>query len=260
MGSLLEIQNLCISFGPFKAVDGVGLTLKEGEFFALVGESGSGKTLTALSVTRLLPSAATLESGKVLFQGEDLLSLGEGALRAFRGGKISYVFQEPSTSLNPVLTIGDQIMEVILLHGRDDQKEARREAIVLLEKVGIPSTPTILEAYPHQLSGGMKQRAMIAMALVSHPTLLIADEPTTALDVTIQAQILELLLEMKRELSLTIFFITHDLGLVSAIADHVAVMQKGKIVEEGECAQIFSRPKHPYTEMLLQCMEFKTLS
>jgi len=260
MSPLLEIQNLRISFGPLQVVDGVSLSLKEGEFFALVGESGSGKTLTALSVTRLLPPAATLESGKVFFQKTDLLTLSEEKLRSFRGGKVSYVFQEPSTSLNPVLTIGDQIVEAILLHGKTDKQSAHKEAVAMLEKVGIPSASTILEAYPHQLSGGMKQRAMIAMALVSHPMLLLLDEPTTALDVTIQAQILELLLQMKREMSLTIFFITHDLGLVSAVADRVAVMQKGKIVEEGNRDDVFSHPKHPYTEMLLQCMEFRTLS
>lgn len=260
MKPLLDIQDLRISFGKERVVDGVNLHLEEGEFFALVGESGSGKTLTALSVTRLLPEAATLESGKIFFKGRDLLSLEEEALRDCRGKEISYVFQEPATSLNPVLPIGEQIVEGILFHRKVDKKEARKEAVSMLEKVSIPSAESFLEAYPHQLSGGMKQRAMIAMALVLHPALLIADEPTTALDVTIQAQILELLLALKRDLKLTLFFITHDLGLVVAVADHVAVMQKGKIVEEGECAHLFSHPKHPYTEMLLQCMEFKTLS
>ena len=260
MNMLLEIRNLTVTFGPFKAVDGIDIAIQEGEFFALVGESGSGKTLTALSVTRLLPPAAKIESGNILFQGKDLLSLPEEALRRLRGKDISYVFQEPATSLNPVLTIGEQIIEAITLHRALPRKEASKEAAAMLEKVAIPAPKVFLKAYPHQLSGGMKQRAMIAMALVSRPTLLIADEPTTALDVTVQAQILELLLSLKREMNLTIFFITHDLGIVSAIADHVAVMQKGKIVEDGKCEAIFSTPKHPYTEMLLSCMEFRDLS
>lgn len=266
MKPLLEIQNLHISFGPWpaginrqgrpvKAVNGLELMLEEGEFLALVGESGCGKSVTALSITRLLPvPPAKIESGRIFFNGSDLLRLPEESLRKVRGGEIAYIFQEPATSLNPVFPVGDQIGEVLVLHRRMTKEEARKESVSLLSRVGIPDGRERLRAYPHELSGGMKQRVMIAMALASGPKLLIADEPTTALDVTIQDEILSLLLTLKEQTGIGILFITHDLSLVSQMADSVAIMYCGKIVERGRSADILGSPCHPYTVGLIDCV------
>ena len=252
---LLEIQNLHISFGPVKAVNGVDLTLHEGEFLALVGESGCGKSVTALSVTRLLPvPPAKIEGGKILFGGVDLLTLPDAALRKVRGGQVAYIFQEPATSLNPVLTIGDQIGEVLKLHRGMSRDAAKKESTALLSRVGLRDPGERLRTYPHELSGGMKQRVMIAMALASSPRLLIADEPTTALDVTVQSEILSLLLQLKKEMGIALLFITHDLSLVSQVSDTVAVMYCGRIVERGRTAEVLKSPFHPYTIGLIRCV------
>lgn len=255
MSALLEIQNLHISFGPVRAVNGVDLVLEEGEFLALVGESGCGKSVTALSITKLLPSPpAKTEKGKIFFGGVDLLALSDHDLRKVRGGEIAYIFQEPASSLNPVLTIGDQIGEVLLFHRGMTREEARRESAALLSQVGFQDPEARLRAYPHELSGGMKQRVMIAMALASHPRLIIADEPTTALDVTIQHEILTLLLTLKKETGIAILFITHDLSLVSQVADSIAIMYCGKIVERGKTTEVLESPFHPYTVGLIRCV------
>jgi len=255
VNTLLEIQNLHISFGPVKAVNGVDLTLHEGEFLAFVGESGCGKSVTALSITRLLPvPPAKIESGNILFDGNDLLTLPEKELRKVRGGQIAYIFQEPATSLNPVLTVGDQIGEVLTLHRGMSKDAAKKESISLLSRVGLRDPEKRLRAFPHELSGGMKQRVMIAMALASHPRLLIADEPTTALDVTIQDEIISLLLKLKEESGIALLFITHDLSLVSQVADSIAIMYCGKIVERGKTAEVLESPFHPYTVGLIQCV------
>jgi len=235
-----------------KAVDGINLDVGKGELVALVGESGSGKSVTALSVTRLIPESGRIVSGNIDFEGANLLTLSEKQLRAIRGAGISYVFQEPTTSLNPVFTVGYQIAESVILHKKVSKKEAFRIAEDLLEKVGIDSPQHRLSSYPHQLSGGMRQRAMIAMALVSDPKLLIADEPTTALDVTIQAQILALLKKLQEELGLSILLITHDLSIVKSLADRIYIMQKGKVVEQGAPAEIFDKPKEAYTKKLIE--------
>ncbi|MFH1857966.1 MAG: ABC transporter ATP-binding protein [Candidatus Omnitrophota bacterium] len=255
MSALLEIQDLHISFGPVKAVNGVDLTLEEGEFLALVGESGCGKSVTALSVTRLLGlPPAKIEKGKILFEGKDLLSLPEEELQKIRGGQIAYIFQEPATSLNPVLTLGDQIGEVLRFHRNFGKDEALSESAALLARVGIRDPRQRLRAYPHELSGGMKQRVVIAMALASRPKLLIADEPTTALDVTIQDEILSLLLELKEETGVGLLFITHDLSLVSQVADSIAMMYCGRMVERGKTFDVLNSPLHPYTVGLMDCV------
>ena len=255
MKILLEIQGLHVSFGPVRAVNGVDLTLHEGEFLALVGESGCGKSVSALSVTRLLPMPpATIDAGKILFQESNLLGLSEKELCNVRGGQIAYIFQEPSTCLNPVFTIGDQVSENLVLHRHMTRQEAREEALSLLSRVGIRDPELQLRAYPHELSGGMKQRVMIAMAISSRPRLLIADEPTTALDVTIQDEILSLLLTLRKETGISILFITHDLSLVSQVADAVAIMYCGKIVERGKTKDVLTAPCHPYTAGLISCV------
>jgi microcin C transport system ATP-binding protein len=253
---LLDVRDLSVAFGQGArrtlAVDRVSFQIKAGECTALVGESGSGKSVSALSVLRLLPyPTASHPSGSIRFKGRDVLTLGERDIRSIRGGDISIVFQEPMTSLNPLHPIEQQIGEVLLLHRRLRGPKARARTIELLEQVGIPDPESRLGAYPHQLSGGQRQRVMIAMALANEPALLIADEPTTALDVTVQAQILELLADIRRRLGMSMLFITHDLGIVRRIADVVCVMNKGKIVEQGPVETVFTSPVHPYTRALL---------
>jgi peptide/nickel transport system ATP-binding protein len=252
--SLLAINNLQLEFGsrdrPQRAVDGVSLSLKAGETLCLVGESGCGKSVTALSIARLVPTPpARYVGGEILLNGRDVLQMSGAELRKIRGGVVSYVFQEPGSSLNPVFRVGPQIKESLQLHR--PQKANDAEVIRLLKLVGIPAAETRLRDYPHQLSGGMQQRVMIAMALASEPKLLIADEPTTALDVTIQAQILELLLDLKQRLGMAILLITHNLGIVGDIADQVAVMYAGQVVEMAPARDLLQRPLHPYTRALM---------
>jgi microcin C transport system ATP-binding protein len=251
---LLEVRDLSVIFTQgdraFAAVDKISFTCAEGRTLALVGESGSGKSLTALSIVKLLPPGAKL-TGQVLFEGEDLVTCRDTRLRSLRGDAITMVFQEPLSSLNPLHTIERQIGEILHLHGAHGAAKIRAQIITLLEEVGIPDPAQRLGAYPHQLSGGQRQRVMIAMALANRPKLFIADEPTTALDVTVQAQILALLKELQKKHNMAMLFITHDLGIVRRLADDVAVMQKGKIVEAGTVEQIFKAPQHPYTQMLL---------
>ncbi|MHB2170149.1 ABC transporter ATP-binding protein [Alsobacter sp. R-9] len=243
--------------GEVAPVDGIDLSVNAGETVALVGESGSGKSVTALSILRLLPRGARIGAGRIVLSDSrgasvDLATLDDEGMRMVRGARIGMVFQEPMTSLNPVLTIGDQITEPLLVHGRCARGEARERAIAMLDAVGIPSPASRLSAYPHQLSGGMRQRAMIAMALVCRPELLIADEPTTALDVTVQAQIVELLADLQRDMGMGILFVTHNLGVVAETAHRVAVMYAGRIVEQGPVAEVFGTPRHPYTRGLLR--------
>jgi len=251
---LLDVRDLNVRFrqGGTEtiAVDGVSFTLKRGTTLALVGESGSGKSVTALSIVRLLSRAAEVQ-GQVLFKGEDLLAYREARLREIRGAQITMVFQEPMTSLNPLHTIARQIGEILELHGARGAQKIKDRIIELLQEVGIPDPAARLGAFPHQLSGGQRQRVMIAMALANRPDLFIADEPTTALDVTVQAQILELLKELQARHNMAMLFITHDLGIVRKIADDVAVMQKGKIVETNTMAEIFADPRHPHTQALI---------
>jgi oligopeptide/dipeptide ABC transporter ATP-binding protein len=252
--ALLEVEGLKTWFtgdsGTVKAVDDVSLRVARGETLALVGESGSGKSVTSLSIMRLVPEPGRHVAGRIRFAGRDLETLGEPALRRIRGREMAMIFQEPMTSLNPVWTIGDQLREAIRLHEPD--ADARGRALAMLEKVGIADPEARLGDYPHQLSGGMRQRVMIAMALACGPQLLIADEPTTALDVTIQAQILDLMRQLQRSAGgMAMLFITHNLGVVAEIADRVAVMYGGRIVEEGTVDAIFERPRHPYTIGLL---------
>ena len=252
---ILEIENLSIDFTvsgkTSTAVHGSSFHIKKGETVALVGESGSGKSISALSVLKLLPSVASYPSGKILFKGQDILTASEDELRKVRGNDITMIFQEPMTSLNPLHTIEKQIAEILELHKGMSGKAARERVIELLTQVGIHDPETRLNAYPHQMSGGQRQRVMIAMALANEPELLIADEPTTALDVTVQAQILELLKELQEKNGLSMLFITHDLGIVRRIADRCCVMQNGYIVEQGETELIFTKPQHDYTKHLL---------
>ena len=251
---LLEIKNLQLEFGPkdkpLRAVDGVSFSIDAGETVCLVGESGCGKSVTALSVARLVPAPpARYVGGEILLNGRDVLKMDKNELRKIRGGVVSYIFQEPSSSLNPVFRVGNQIKESLKLHR--PAKANDEEVIRLLKLVGIPAPESRLKDYPHQMSGGMQQRVMIAMALASEPKLLIADEPTTALDVTIQAQILELLLDLKKRLGMAMLLITHNLGIVSDIADRLAVMYAGQIVETAPAADLLRRPLHPYTRALM---------
>ena len=249
LSALLSVEQLSVRFGAAPVVDDVSFSIDPGEKFALVGESGSGKSITALSVLGLVDGAAT--TGAIRFAGRDLLQAGEPELRAVRGGEIAMIFQEPMTALNPLHTVGAQIGEVLALHSGLGRREGRARAIELLAKTGIPEPARRVDAWPHQLSGGQRQRAMIAMALAGRPRLLIADEPTTALDVTIQAQILALLDELQTEMGLALLFITHDLNLVRRFTHRVGVMERGRLVESGPTGQVFSAPQHPYTKRLL---------
>ena len=249
---LLDVRDLSVAFGPALAVDRISFSIKRGECVALVGESGSGKSVSALSILKLLPyPTASHPSGSIRFRGRDLLTAAESEMRAIRGNDISIIFQEPMTSLNPLHTIEAQIGEILFLHNGIRGAMARTRTLELLTQVGIPDPDTRLQSYPHQLSGGQRQRVMIAMALANEPDLLIADEPTTALDVTVQAQILALLAEIRARLGMSMLFITHDLGIVRRIADVVCVMNSGEIVEQGLVEQVFTAPKHPYTRALL---------
>ena len=254
---LLLVRDLRTYFyteeGVGRAVDGVSFELDRGQTLGLVGESGCGKSVSALSVMRLVPEPpGKIESGQILLKGQNLLELGEDDMCAIRGDDVAMIFQEPMTSLNPVLTCGYQIVEAVLLHQKVSKQEARNRAIEMLKMVGIPAPEQRIDEYPHQLSGGMRQRIMIAMALSCNPDLLIADEPTTALDVTIQAQILDLLERLQEDLSMAILLITHDLGVIAEAADRIAVMYAGKIVEYATTEKLFENPGHPYAKGLLQ--------
>jgi peptide/nickel transport system ATP-binding protein len=256
---LLQLDALQTHFatseGLVRAVDGVSFSVARGEMLGVVGESGCGKSVTAMSILQLNPVPPTVYAGgRILFRGRDLLKLSEPELRRVRGNEIAMIFQEPMTSLNPVFTVGDQIGEVLQLHKGMDEKSSREATIALLREVGIPSPETRVDTYPHEMSGGMKQRVMIAMALACRPALLIADEPTTALDVTIQAQILDLLAAMRRETGMAILLITHSLGVVAETCENVVVMYAGRIVERAATAELFARPRHPYTFGLLQSL------
>jgi oligopeptide transport system ATP-binding protein len=254
--ALLEVRDLRTQFhtddGVVRAVDGVSFGLRAGETLAVVGESGSGKSVTSLSIMRLVASPpGRITGGQVLFRGRDLLAIGEAEMRAVRGREISMIFQEPQTALNPVHTCGAQIAEVVETHERLDRRAARSRAVEMLRRVGIPAPEQRADEYPHQLSGGMRQRVMIAMALVCRPAVLIADEPTTALDVTIQAQVLELLRRLRGEMGMAVLLVTHDLGVVAENADRVAVMYAGQVVESAAVGDLFARTLHPYTAGLL---------
>ncbi len=260
MSALLEVTDLRTWFdtdqGTARAVDGVSFDVQEGETVGIVGESGCGKTVTSLSVLGLLPvpPARILEGSSIRFAGEELVGASVRRMRALRGNEISMIFQEPMSSLNPVYTVGDQICEALRLHRDMGRREARIEAVRLLDEVGIAGADRRVDEYPHQLSGGMRQRVMIAMALSCAPKLLIADEPTTALDVTIQAQILELVAELRRNRGMAVLLITHDLGVVAEVCDRVVVMYAGQVVERGSVQEIFSEPRHPYTRGLLRSL------
>ena len=255
--TLVEFKNLETHFhtgeGIVKAVNNVSFKIKEGETVCVVGESGCGKSVTAMSLMRLIPSPpGKIVGGEILFEGKDVLKFTEQELMDMRGNDISVIFQEPMTSLNPVFKIGDQICEAIILHQHLSKEEAEKKAIEVLKIIGIARAEEIMKSYPHELSGGMRQRIMIAMAVCCNPKLLIADEPTTALDVTIQAQILDLMRNIKKEHDTAILLITHDLGVVAEMADYVVVMYAGKVVEEGPVLEIFKNPSHPYTRGLLR--------
>lgn len=256
---LLSMKNLHLSFhtfaGEVKAIRGVNFDLKKGETLAIVGESGSGKSVTTKTIMRLLPkSSSEIKEGEILFEGRDLTKLSESQMRKIRGKDISMIFQDPMTSLNPTMTVGKQIMEPLLKHQNMSRSEARKRVIELLNLVGIPNAEGRFKQYPHQFSGGMRQRVVVAIALACNPKVLIADEPTTALDVTIQAQILELMKDLQKKIDTSIIFITHDLGVVANVADRVAVMYGGQIVEIGTVDEIFYNPQHPYTWGLLSSM------
>jgi ABC-type dipeptide/oligopeptide/nickel transport system ATPase component len=259
MTPLLSVENLRVSYassaGDREAVAGISFTIEPGEIVALVGESGSGKTATALSIMQILPDHARVGPGSAIrFEGRDLLTLPERALRDLRGRRLGMVFQEPASALNPVMRVGDQVSEVAIVHGERDKSTARTAAIEMLDRVGLPDAERQYRAYPHELSGGMRQRVMLAIALLLKPALVIADEPTSALDVTVQAQVLRLLLELQRESQTAILFITHDLGVVAETCDRAMVMQRGKIVESATVDDLFHTPAHPYTRELLAAM------
>ncbi len=255
MAELLRVTDLHTEFptddGLVKAVDGVSFSIDEGETLGIVGESGCGKSVTAFSVMRLLQPPGRIASGSIMFRGRDLAKITDAEMRQLRGNEISMIFQEPMTSLNPVYTVGDQIAETLLIHQDITKKDALDQTIDMLRRVGISLPERRVNEYPHQMSGGMRQRIMIAMALACKPKLLIADEPTTALDVTIQAQILELMKELKEQYGMSILFITHDLGVVAEMAQRVVVMYGGQVVEEADVKTLYRRPYHPYTEGLL---------
>jgi oligopeptide/dipeptide ABC transporter ATP-binding protein len=256
--NLMSVAHLTAVFdrpdGPVAAVDDVSFEIREGETLGLVGESGCGKSVTALALIGLIQPPGRIAGGSILFKDRDLLKLPESEMRKVRGAEISLIFQEPMAALNPVFTIGDQIAETLVVHRRASRREAIGRAVELLDEVRIPDARTRIHDYPHQLSGGLRQRVLIAMALACRPSLVIADEPTTALDVTIQAQILDLLREMKASFNLSLLLITHDLGVVAETADRVAVMYAGRIVEQGPVRTIFRQPQHPYTRGLLASM------
>ena len=255
----LSVSNLSVSFPAVKAVDGISFSLNAGETLGIVGESGSGKSVTVLSILKLINSPGKISSGEISFLGDEnlngknLLNLSENALQKIRGQKIGMIFQEPSTALNPVLKCGDQVAEVLIEHKKISKEDARKQTIDLFNKVKLQRAEEIFDAYPHQLSGGQKQRVMIAMAICCKPEILIADEPTTALDVTVQKSVLTLLRELKEEMKMSMIFISHDLNVISEVADRVAVMYKGKIVEEGNVSDVLRLPKHPYTKGLFAC-------
>ncbi len=254
---MFTIENLSVEFGSdsrkVTAVDQVSLQLKKGEALGLVGESGSGKSITALSIMQLLPVQAKITSGNILFNDDDLLKNDFATMRRLRGNSISMIFQEPMTSLNPVMRCGMQVAESICLHQKVNTKTAHAKVLELFNKVKLPRPESIYQSYPHEISGGQMQRVMIAMAVANKPEILIADEPTTALDVTVQREIIRLLNDLRNEYGMSLLFISHDLALVSEIVDEVAVMYKGKIVEKGEIVSVFKNPKHPYTKGLLAC-------
>jgi oligopeptide/dipeptide ABC transporter ATP-binding protein len=257
--TLLDVQGLTTAFmtgrGEITAIEEVSFSLKEGEILGIVGESGSGKSVTALTIMGLLPTPpARIAAGKVLFQGQELTKLSSREMQRIRGPGIAMIFQEPMTSLNPVFSIGDQIMETIRAHENLPAAALRKRAIDMLDKVGIPSAARRLDDYPHQMSGGQRQRVMIAIALACNPKLLIADEPTTALDVTIQAQILDLLMDLRDEFRMAIMIITHNMGVIAETADRVLVMYAGRVIEEAPVARVFDHPIHPYTRGLLECV------
>ena len=249
----LEIERLNIAFGSVPAVRDLNLSIAGGEVLGLVGESGSGKSVTSLAIMRLLPVQATV-TGNIRFSSKELLTAPEENMRSLRGKAMSMIFQEPMTALNPLMRIGDQVAEAVLAHERVSQKESRERAIAALNEVAIPNPSGRARDYPHQLSGGQRQRVMIAMAIVNRPQLLIADEPTTALDVTVQAQILDLLAQLREKFSLSMLFISHDLGVVSRVSDRVAVMYRGQVVESGSARQVFTAPAHEYTRGLLHAI------
>jgi oligopeptide/dipeptide ABC transporter ATP-binding protein len=257
-GELLRVERLSVGFPVggrlIRAVNDVSFSLRGGETLVLVGESGSGKSATVLSMLRLLRPPGRVLGGEVRFRGRDLLALPEQAMRAVRGAEIGFVFQEPMSALSPVVAVGDQIAEALVVHGRAGWREARRRAVRLLEMVRVPDAARRARDYPHQLSGGLRQRVMIATALACHPPLLVADEPTTALDATIQADILDLLRELRRDLGMALLLITHDFGIAAGMADRVAVMYAGSLVEQAGVRAIFSAPRHPYTQALLACV------
>ena len=255
---LLEVQDLSVEFetrkGIARVLESVSFALNRGQTLGLVGESGCGKSMTALAIMRLIPNPpGRITSGQVRFEGTDLLALPDASMREIRGNRVSMIFQEPMTSLNPVFTVGEQIAEAVRLHQRLDRRGAHERAIEMLEQVGIPVARTRVDEYPHQFSGGMRQRVMIAMALACSPGVLIADEPTTALDVTVQAQIFDLISDLRHRTGTAVVLITHDMGAIAEMTDRVAVMYAGRIVEEGSVAEIIEHPLHPYTQGLIAC-------
>ena len=256
--AILSVEDLEVTFatdgGPLRAAAGVSFALGAGRSVGLVGESGCGKTMTALAVLGLVPPPGRITGGAIRFDGIELTGMGEGALDAIRGNRISMIFQEPMTSLNPVFTVGEQIAEVLRVHRGASRAEAMGEAVDMLGRVGIPDAVTRARAFPHHLSGGMRQRAMIAMALACRPDVLIADEPTTALDVTVQAQILDLMLDVQRDMGMALLFISHNLAVVEEVADEVMVMYAGRIVEAAPASALFARPLHPYTRGLIETL------
>ena len=256
--TLVKIENLSVEFktdeGVVKAVDNVSFNIPKGKTVGLVGESGSGKSVTSLAIMKLIPNPpGKITEGSIWFEGENLMKKTEAEMRFVRGNRISMIFQEPMTSLNPVFTVGDQISETLMLHQKMDKKAAMAKSLELLNQVGIPNAKMRINSYPHEMSGGQRQRVMIAMAIACEPDLLIADEPTTALDVTIQKQILELLASLQKKYKMSVLFITHDLGVIADIADEVVVMYRGGIVENEKALKLFTDPKHPYTKGLLAC-------